>query len=179
MACVLKRIGTIAAALLLACMLCFLGCKGAQSSDESSSGASSPTAVSAQASAYSEPAKDGSASSITVTEDGQYSDRDHVAAYIHEFGHLPSNFVSKTKARNAGWISTEGNLWDVLPGMSIGGSEFYIDEDTALPDAEGRRWTECDINYSGGYRGAERIVFSNNGLIFYTADHYNTFEQLY
>lgn len=117
-------------------------------------------------------------SSIGVVEDGTYTSKDEVAAYIHEFGHLPSNYISKTKARNAGWVSKEGNLDEVLPGMSIGGSEFYNDEGQ-LPDAPGRTWTECDINYTGGYRGAERIVFSNDGLIFYTADHYETFEQLY
>ena len=66
----------------------------------------------------------------------------------------------------------------MLPGMSIGGSEFYNDEGL-LPTASGRTWTECDINYTSGRRGAERIVFSNDGLIFYTADHYKTFEQLY
>lgn len=115
---------------------------------------------------------------LSVTEDGQYTSKDEVALYLHTYGHLPSNYISKTKARNKGWVATEGNLWDVCPGMSIGGSEYYNDEDQ-LPDARRRRWTECDINYHGGYRGAERIVFSNDGLIYYTPDHYRTFEQLY
>ena len=115
---------------------------------------------------------------VQVEEDGTYTSKDEVAAYIHTYGHLPSNFVSKTKAKKAGWVANKGNLDDVLPGMSIGGSEFYNDEGL-LPDAPGRTWTECDINYEGGYRGAERIVFSNDGLIFYTGDHYKTFEQLY
>ena len=66
----------------------------------------------------------------------------------------------------------------MLPGKSIGGSRFYND-DGALPDASGRDWTECDIDYEGGFRGAKRIVFSNDGLIFYTDDHYKTFQQLY
>ena len=113
-----------------------------------------------------------------VTESGEYTDKDSVAEYIHLYGHLPGNYVSKTKARKAGWSSTEGNLWDVLPGKSIGGSEFY-DDDDQLPDAPGRRWTECDIDYSGGYRNGKRIVFSNDGLIYYTTDHYKTFERLY
>ncbi|MDO4399433.1 MAG: ribonuclease domain-containing protein [Coriobacteriia bacterium] len=115
---------------------------------------------------------------ISVSEDGSYITKDEVAAYIHEFGHLPSNFISKTKARKAGWVSSKGNLQDVCPGMSIGGSVFYND-DGLLPDAKGRTWTECDIGYEGGFRGAERIVFSNDGLVFYTGDHYKTFEQLY
>ena len=114
----------------------------------------------------------------TVTEDGEYSTKDEVAAYIHEFGHLPGNYISKTKAGKAGWVSSEGNLWDVLPGRSIGGSRYWND-DGALPEADGRTWTECDINYQGGYRGPERIVFSNDGLVYYTPDHYQTWEQLY
>ncbi|WP_350453880.1 ribonuclease domain-containing protein [Slackia heliotrinireducens] len=125
----------------------------------------------------SEPAASG-APSIAVTEDGEYITKDEVAAYIHEFGHLPGNFISKTKAKDAGWKSVSYDLDEVCPGKSIGGSRFYNDEGL-LPDADGRTWTECDINYTGGSRGAERIVFSNDGLIFYTSDHYETFEQLY
>ena len=82
------------------------------------------------------------------------------------------------KARRAGWVNTEGNLWDILPGKSIGGGG-YSNDDGALPDAPGREWFECDIDYDGGYRNSKRIVYSNDGLIFYTGDHYNTFEQLY
>ena len=117
-------------------------------------------------------------SRITVTEDGHYTSKDEVALYIHTFGHLPSNYINKTNARNAGWDSSEGNLAEVCPGMSIGGSQYY-DEEKQLPEKKGRTWTECDINYVSGYRGAERIVFSNDGLIFYTRDHYKTFERLY
>ena len=121
---------------------------------------------------------DESSSNSAISEDGTYTSKDEVALYIHTYGHLPDNFVSKTKARNAGWDSKEGNLDEVLPGMSIGGSEFK-NYDGQLPDAAVRIWTECDINYTGGYRGSERIVFSNDGLIYYTGDHYQTFEQLY
>ena len=121
---------------------------------------------------------DESSSNSAISEDGTYTSKDEVALYIHTYGHLPDNFVSKTKARNAGWDSKEGNLDEVLPGMSIGGSEFK-NYDGQLPDAAGRIWTECDINYTGGYRGSERIVFSYDGLIYYTGDHYQTFEQLY
>lgn len=115
---------------------------------------------------------------LAVEEDGTYTSKDEVALYIHTYGKLPSNFISKTKARKAGWDSKEGNLDEVLPGMSIGGSQFK-NYDGQLPDAQGRSWTECDINYIGGYRGAERIIFSNDGLVYYTDDHYETFEQLY
>ena len=123
----------------------------------------------------------GSSSDVSasgVAEDGTYTSKDEVALYIHTYGHLPSNFISKTKAKEAGWVSSEGNLDEVCPGKSIGGSTFYND-DGLLPEADGRTWKECDINYTGGFRGSERIVFSNDGLIYYTNDHYQTFEQLY
>lgn len=116
--------------------------------------------------------------SITVTEDGKYSDKEHVALYIHTYEKLPSNYVSKTKAKKQGWEATKGNLWDVLPGMSIGGGPFENNEGI-LPEKEGRSYKECDIDYDGGGRNAKRIVFSNDGLIYYTEDHYNTFELLY
>ena len=122
---------------------------------------------------------------ITVTEDGEYSDKEHVALYIHTYGHLPSNYVTKTEAEAAGWRSAEGNLYKILPGKSIGGERFGNYE-KRLPEAKGRKYYECDINYnpkgktSGRVtRGPERIVYSNDGLIFYTGDHYETFEQLY
>ncbi|KXB63905.1 ribonuclease domain-containing protein [Olsenella sp. DNF00959] len=113
-----------------------------------------------------------------VREDGRYTSKDELAAYVHEFGHLPANFVSKTKAREAGWDSSKGNLDEVCPGMSIGGSRYHND-DGQLPDKRGRSWTECDVNYTGGFRGGERIVFSNDGLVYYTGDHYKSFERLY
>lgn len=108
----------------------------------------------------------------------QLRSKEDVALYLHTYGELPSNFISKTKASEAGWNPQEGNLDKVCPGKSIGGSVFYND-DGALPDAPGRTWHECDINYQGGHRGPERIVYSNDGLVYYTPDHYQTFEQLY
>lgn len=115
---------------------------------------------------------------ISVQRNGTYTDKDHVALYIHTYGTVPSNYISKSKARKAGWVNTKGNLWDVLPGMSIGGGGYYND-DKMLPDAPGREWFECDIDYNGGFRNAKRIVYSDDGLIFYTSDHYKTFERLY
>lgn len=115
---------------------------------------------------------------IEVTEDGEYTSKEEVAAYIHQFGKLPGNYITKTKAKKLGWEQNEGNLGEVLPGMSIGGGPFN-NLDGQLPEAPEREYKECDIDYDGGKRGAERIVYSNDGLIFYTGDHYETFEQLY
>lgn len=114
----------------------------------------------------------------TISEDGWYSDKDQVARYLHQYGRLPDNYISKSKAQELGWNSKEGNLWDVAPGMSIGGGKFG-NREGLLPEKEGRIYYECDIDYDGGYRGAKRIVYSNDGLIYYTEDHYENFELLY
>ncbi len=117
-------------------------------------------------------------SSVSVKEDGTYTSKDEVAAYIHQFGHLPSNYITKKEAKNLGWISSEGNLDEVAPGKSIGGDRFGNYEGQ-LPEANRRQYYECDIDFTGGRRNAKRIIYSNDGLIFYTEDHYSTFEQLY
>ena len=107
--------------------------------------------------------------------DGSYTDKDEVAEYIDTYGELPDNFITKNEAKALGWDSSKGNLQEVAPGKSIGGDRFGNYEGR-LPDG---KWTECDINYHGGYRGSERLVFSEEGAIYYTNDHYETFEQLY
>lgn len=113
---------------------------------------------------------------ISVEKDGSYTSPEDVAEYIHNFGTLPDNFMTKSEAQDLGWNG--GDLWKYADGMSIGGDRFGNYEGR-LPEADGRTYNECDVNYSGGSRGAERIVFSNDGLIFYTDDHYETFTQMY
>lgn len=112
-----------------------------------------------------------------ISEDGEYSFPEDVARYLREYGRLPSNFVTKKEAQEAGWIASEGNLWDVLPGKSIGGDRFG-NREGLLPKADGRTWRECDVNYEGGFRGAERILYSSDGLIYYTDDHYESFTEM-
>lgn len=113
-----------------------------------------------------------------IDRNGSYTSKDEVALYLHIYGELPSNFITKQEAEDLGWNSSKGNLWKVADGKSIGGSYFGNYEEK-LPKKKGRKYYECDINYDGGYRGAERIIYSNDGLIFYTEDHYESFEQLY
>lgn len=113
-----------------------------------------------------------------LDEDGTYTSKEDVAAYLNQYQHLPSNFITKNEAKALGWESKEGNLDEVAPGMSIGGDKFGNYEGL-LPEADGRQYYECDINFEGGYRGSERIIYSNDGLIYYTEDHYETFELLY
>lgn len=114
------------------------------------------------------------AADYPVEEDGWYSTMEEVAVYLTLYEKLPGNFISKYDAENLGWDNCKGNLDKVAPGCSIGGNRFGNYEGL-LPEAKGRKYTECDINYDGGYRNGERIVFSNDGLIFYTNDHYQTF----
>lgn len=112
-----------------------------------------------------------------IDEDGSYTTKDDVALYIHTYGHLPDNFITKKDAQALGWPG--GSLEPYAPGKCIGGSRFGNYEGL-LPEADGRTYTECDIDTLGaGSRGAKRIVFSNDGLIYYTEDHYETFELLY
>lgn len=113
----------------------------------------------------------------TLPEDGTYDSKDEVALYIHLYGHLPSNYISKRDAEALGWQG--GSLEPYAPGKCIGGSRFGNYEGL-LPEASGRTYTECDIDtmYAKS-RGAKRIVFSNDGLIYYTGDHYESFELLY
>jgi len=119
-----------------------------------------------------------STKAIKVKKGQSYSTKEEVAAYIHEFKELPPNFITKAQAQKLGWDNTKGNLWEVTDKKSIGGDSFGNMEGL-LPKANGRKYYECDINYKGGYREAERIIYSNDGLIFYTNDHYKTFKQLY
>jgi len=112
-----------------------------------------------------------------VIEGEWYQDKEHVAAYLFQFGELPGNYITKKEAQALGWVSSEGNLWDVAPGMSIGGDRFGNYEGL-LPEKKGRQYYECDIDFEGKYRNGKRIVFSNDGLVFYTDDHYESFEEI-
>ncbi len=115
--------------------------------------------------------------SNVINEDESYSSKEDVAEYIHVYGKLPKNFMTKKEARELGWEG--GSLEDFATGKCIGGDRFGNYEQL-LPEEEGRVYYECDIDTLGAdSRGAKRIVFSNDGLIFYTEDHYESFEQLY
>ena len=103
---------------------------------------------------------------------------EEVALYLYAFGELPPNFITKQEARDLGWVSSKGNLWEVAYGLAIGGDEFG-NREGILPKEKGRQYYECDVNYQGGFREAERIVFANDGGIYYTGDHYESFLLLY
>ena len=110
-----------------------------------------------------------------VEKGGVYTTPAYVAAYLHKFNKLPSNYITKKEAQKLGWKSDKKNVSDAAPGKSIGG-DYYGNYEQKLPEG---RYHECDINYESGSRGSERIVYDEDGDIYYTADHYNTFTQLY
>lgn len=112
-----------------------------------------------------------------IDPDGWYYSAEDVAEYLATYGCLPANFITKDEARELGWEG--GSVEDHAPGYAIGGDVFG-NREGLLPEAEGRIYYECDIDTSGqSSRGAKRIVFSNDGLIYYTEDHYESFTLLY
>ncbi|EJV75121.1 MULTISPECIES: S-layer homology domain-containing protein [Bacillus] len=102
---------------------------------------------------------------------------DEVAQYIKQNKKLPDNFITKDQAEALGWVNRDGNLHRVAPGKSIGG-DIFENRKKQLPDVPGRTWYEADINYISGYRGNDRIVYSSDGLIYKTSDHYKTFTEI-
>ena len=149
-----------ALSLLLAAVLLFTGC--------------APLAQAAK----NKPAASTEATKADITEEGEYTSKDEVAEYIYLYGHLPPNYITKSEAQDLGWVASKGNLWKVAPGKSIGGDRFG-NREGLLPEQTGRSYTECDINTDGAdSRGAERLIFSNDGLYFYTSDHYTSFTEL-
>ncbi len=114
-------------------------------------------------------------SASEIAEDGSYTSKDDVALYIHTYGKLPSNFITKAEAKKLGW--TGGGLDEFAEGKCIGGDKFGNNEGK-LPD--GTKYKECDIDTLGAdSRGAKRIVYSDDGSVYYTDDHYENFEQVY
>ena len=159
-------------AFLLALMmsLSLAACGGSTSNSSNT-----PPAASAESAASEEAQQE--AEEPLLPEDGSYTTAEDVALYLYIYGHLPENFITKKEARKLGW--EKGSLEPYAPGMCIGG-DYFGNYEGLLPEAEGREYTECDIDTLGAKsRGAKRIVFSNDGLIYYTEDHYESFELLY
>lgn len=150
-------------ALLLALLL-LAGC-----AERSGAAGTTPTA---RTTASTETAPEASAPDLDAN--GEYTSKEDVALYLHIYGQLPSNFITKKQAQKLGWEG--GDLWRYAEGKSIGGDRFGNYEGL-LP--EDRDYKECDIDYHGGKRNAKRIVFSEDGFIYYTDDHYESFTQLY
>lgn len=112
-----------------------------------------------------------------IDENGWYYSKEEVALYIHTYGKLPENFITKSEAQDLGWSG--GSVENYKEGAAIGGDKFG-NREGLLPKKSGRQYYECDIDTKGkSSRGTRRIVFSNDGLIYYTGDHYESFTLLY
>ena len=110
-------------------------------------------------------------------ENGIFTHAGDVSAYLNAYGRLPQNFITKGQARALGWSG--GNLEPYAPGKTIGG-DLFGNYEGLLPEKKGRQYYECDIDTLGRTsRGASRLVYSNDGLIYYTTDHYQSFTLLY
>ena len=115
--------------------------------------------------------------SPSLDEDGHYNSKEDVALYIHLYGHLPENYITKSECEDLGYAYSDAQK--AVKDGAIGGDRFG-NREGLLPKKSGRTWTECDIDTWGkSSRGAKRIVFSNDGLVYYTHDHYESFELLY
>jgi len=133
----------------------------------------------------SSPGSGGSSSSIqnileAVQETGEYTTKDSVAAYIHKFKKMPQNYVNKATGQLM--YEQQGNtfsVWNFNPllvlGVMIGGDSFYNNEGL-LPNGD---YKECDVDYHASNRGTKRLVYTNMGLVYYTANHYESFVLVY
>lgn len=101
----------------------------------------------------------------------------NVVSYLQKHQQLPSFYITKKAARDAGWNPKQGNLCEALPGKAIGGDRFS-NREKQLPTAPNRQWYEADLNYNCGHRGADRLLYSSDGMIYVTADHYKSFEKI-
>lgn len=157
-----KRTFVIALALLCLLAAVLPGC---------SSGVTGGAGGSTQASVSS---RDETAESGLPEYGEYYYDLENVVLYLYTYDELPPNYITKDEARDLGWQG--GSVEDFLEGAAIGGDRFG-NREGLLPEAAGRSYTECDIDTDGyGSRGARRLVFSSDGLYFYSADHYESFD---
>lgn len=97
--------------------------------------------------------------------------------WLKYLGVLPDYYITEEEANKQGYRSYLGNLGQVAPGKMLT-KGVYGNRNGHLPTMSGRVWYEADINYNRRYRNSERILFSNDGLIFITYDHYKTCEEI-
>lgn len=107
----------------------------------------------------------------------QLTQQDRVIYYIRQNQRLPDYYLTKRQARSLGWDARTANLCQVLPGRAIGGDRFF-NREQQLPQNKHRIWYEADINYRCGRRQVDRLLYSNDGLIYITWDHYRYFIQM-
>ncbi|QRG86631.1 ribonuclease domain-containing protein [Bulleidia sp. zg-1006] len=102
--------------------------------------------------------------------------KEAVAMYVYRHKKLPSFYMTKAEARKKGWSS--GSLDTMVPDRAIGGDR-YGNFEGKLP-YKNEKYFEADIDTIGRKkRGDKRIIFTKKGDVWYTADHYGHFKQLY
>lgn len=104
----------------------------------------------------------------------QLTEEKMVIQYVKQNHHLPDYYLTKNEARRQGWNPSKGNLCEVLPGRAIGGDHFS-NREKQLP--EGQKYFEADVNYHCGNRNADRIIFTHEGEVYVTKNHYKSFEK--
>lgn len=104
----------------------------------------------------------------------QLTEEKKVISYVKQNHKLPDYYITKNEARKQGWNPSRGNLCEVLPGRAIGGDKFSNREGN-LP--KGEQYFEADVNYNCGNRNADRIVFTKDGDVYLTKNHYKSFEK--
>ncbi|MBR3073716.1 ribonuclease domain-containing protein [Fibrobacter sp.] len=115
-----------------------------------------------------------------VQESGKYTSKDSVAAYLCKFDKLPSNYVGKSEGQKL-YESKTGKTfekWNFNPWTTIGvmiGGDTYSNSEGLLPKGS---YHEADVDYSAKNRGTKRLVYQSDCVIYYTADHYETFNRL-
>jgi guanyl-specific ribonuclease Sa len=112
-------------------------------------------------------------SSAQVSID-QLTEEKTVISYVKQNHKLPDYYITKNEARKMGWNPSQGNLCDILPGKAIGGDKFG-NREGRLPDGE--KYFEADVNYHCGGRNADRIIYTQNGEVYLTKNHYKSFEK--
>ena len=178
----MKRKITALLAVLLAALLVLSGCEMLEEGllpeivPEKAAPARTETAV--PEAEDPAPAAKATARPTAQSPPGPITEPQAIADYLFEYGELPPNFITKKEAQALGWDSSRNYLSDVAPGMSIGGDRFGNYEGI-LPKVKGRTYYEADCYYTGGKRTAERIVYSSDGHVWYTGDHYRTFTELF
>ena len=188
----MKRISTLLTALLLALLMIFADAAAALAEPGSPAAAALTEVQTAARSrkkkntnpAATPPAGQKSAPAPTAaptpapTPEGPITAPQDIADYLFTYGELPENFITKKEAQELGWQTRYRYVSDAAPGKSIGGDHFGNYE-RKLPAGKGIRYIEADCNYTGGSRGAERVIWSSEGRAWYTGDHYETFTELF
>ena len=164
-------------ALFLAAMLLLGSCSANPAGTSKQNGEKNARPTAEVTTATEKPAAPAEAPEVTE-EPGPIIEPQRIADYLFEHGELPENFITKEEAKELGWNSQYNYVSDVAPGKSIGG-DYFGNYEERLPRVKGRKYYECDCWYTEGPRNEYRIIFSNDGLIFYTDNHYQSFEQLW